>query len=89
MAKKWLHDKMHEPMIEVGKSIKRKIIGHYAYYGINGNYTSLLKFYKYMKYTWYRVLRKRSQRNKIKYIDFLRIWQYLEIPKPKIYVNIW
>lgn len=89
VAKKWLHDKMHEPMIEVGKSIKRKIIGHYAYYGINGNYTSLLKFYKYMKYTWYRVLRKRSQRNKIKYIDFLRIWQYLEIPKPKIYVNIW
>lgn len=89
VAKKWLHDKMHEPVIEVGKSIKKKIIGHYAYYGINGNYTSLLKFYNYMKYTWYRVLRKRGQKNKIKYVDFLRIWQYLEIPKPKIYVNIW
>ena len=49
VAKKWLHDKMHEPIIEVGKSIKRKIIGHYTYYGINGNYSSLLKFYKYMK----------------------------------------
>ena len=89
VAKKWLHDKMHEPIIEVGKSIKRKIIGHYTYYGINGNYSSLLKFYKYMKYTWYRVLRKRGQKNKIKYIDFLRIWQYLEIPMPEIYVNIW
>ena len=89
VVKKWLHDKMHEPIIEVGKSIKRKIIGHYTYYGINGNYSSLLKFYKYMKYTWYRTLRKRSQKNKIKYRDFLRIWQYLEIPMPEIYVNIW
>lgn len=89
VAKRWLHDKMHEPLLEVGLSIKKKIIGHYAYYGINGNYKSLLKFYKYMKYTWYYTLRKRGQKNKIKYLDYLRVWNYLEIPKPKIYVNIW
>ena len=89
LAKRWLHDKMHEPLIEVGLSIRKKIIGHYAYYGINGNYKSLLKFYKYMKYTWYYTLRKRGQKNKIKYLDYLRVWNYLEIPKPEIYVNIW
>lgn len=89
VAKKWLHDRMHEPIIEVGISIRKKIIGHYAYYGINGNYSSLLKYYKYLKYTWYHTLRKRGQKNKIKYLDFLRIWNYLDIPTPKIYVNIW
>ena len=89
IAKKWLHDKMHEPILEVGTSIRRKIIGHYAYYGINGNYSSLLKYYKYLKYTWYNTLRKRGQKNRIKYLDFLRIWNYLDIPTPKIYVNIW
>lgn len=89
IAKKWLHDKMHEPILEVGASIRKKIIGHYAYYGINGNYSSLLKYYKYLKYTWYHTLRKRGQKNKIKYLDFLRIWNYLNIPTPKIYVNIW
>ena len=89
IAKKWLHDKMHEPILEVGASIRKKIIGHYAYYGINGNYSSLLKYYKYLKYTWYHTLRKRGQQNKIKYLDFLRIWNYLNIPTPKIYVNIW
>lgn len=89
VAKKWLHDKMHEPMLEVGLSIRKKIIGHYAYYGINGNYSSLLKYYKYLKYTWYYTLRKRGQKNKIKYLDYLRIWNYLDIPTPKIYVNIW
>lgn len=89
VAKKWLHDKMHEPMLEVGLSIRKKIIGHYAYYGINGNYSSLLKYYKYLKYTWYYTLRKRGQKNKIKYLDYLRIWNYLDIPTPKVYVNIW
>ena len=89
VAKKWLHDKMHEPMLEVGLSIRKKIIGHYTYYGINGNYSSLLKYYKYLKYTWYYTLRKRGQKNKIKYLDYLRIWNYLDIPTPKIYVNIW
>ena len=89
IAKKWLHDKMHEPILEVGLSIRKKIIGHYAYYGINGNYSSLFKYYKYLKYTWYHTLRKRGQKNKIKYLDYLRIWNYLDIPTPKIYVNIW
>ena len=89
VVKKWMHDNMHGPIIDVGLSIRKKIIGHYAYYGINGNYSSLVKYYKYVKYTWYYTLRKRGQKNKIKYIDFLRIWNYLEIPKPRIYVNIW
>ena len=89
VIKKWLHERMHEPIVEVGRKLRKKIIGHYAYYGMNGNYPSLLKFYKYIKYTWFYTLRKRGQKNKIKYLDFLRIWNYLEIPRPKIYANVW
>ena len=89
VVKKWLHDNMHKPILEIGLSIKKKIIGHYAYYGISGNYSSLVKYYKYLKYTWYNTLRKRGQKNKIKYLDYLRIWNYLKIPLPKIYINIW
>ena len=88
-AKKWLHEKMHEPIVLVGESLKRKLIGHYAYYGVNGNYESLVSFYKYIKYTWFKVLRKRGQKRKINYHDFLRIWKYLKVPEPKVYVNIW
>ena len=87
--KKWLHDNMHGFILDVGESIKKKIIGYYNYYGINGNYLSLLNFYKYVKHTWYKTLRKRGQKNKIKYTDFLRIWEYLKIPLPRICVNIW
>ena len=88
-VKKWLHERMHEPIIPTGITLAKKVRGHYTYYGINGNHKSLVQFYKYVKYTWFRVLRKRGQKHKIKYKDFLRIWKYLEIPEPKIYVNIW
>lgn len=88
-VKKWLHDKMHEPIAMVGESLKRKVLGHYAYYGINGNYKALVLYYKYIKYTWYRVLRKRGQKNKIKYLDYLRIWQWIRIPEPRVCIDIW
>lgn len=86
---KWIYDNMHKPVIETGKKIKQKIIGHYAYYGINNNYNDLLKFYKYVKYKWYNTLRKRGQKHPIRYDDFLRIWEYVQIPMPRIYVDIW
>lgn len=87
--KKWLKDNMHEPIVIVGESIKKKITGHMNYYGISGNYLSIVGFYKYVKYTWFKTLRKRGQKHKIKYLDFQRIWKWLKIPEPKICVNIW
>ena len=88
-VKKWLCEKMHAPILEVGETLKKKIIGHYTYYGISGNYMAILGFYKYIKYTWFNTLKKRGQKNKIKYQDFLRIWNWLKIPEPRLYVNIW
>ena len=88
-VKKWLHENMHTPIAVVGEKLKIKVIGHYIYYGINGNYEGLIKFYEYIKRTWFKTLRKRGQKRKIKHKDFDRIWKWLDIPKPKIYVNIW
>ena len=88
-AKKWLEENMHGNMIEVLERLKLKLIGHYRYYGINGNYNWLLKFYKYIKYAYYRVLRRRGQKHPIKYGEYMFYWNGIEMPKPKIYVNIW
>lgn len=88
-VKKWLYANMHNPIPTVGEKLKAKILGHYNYYGINGNYVELNEFYKYIKRTWFKTLRKRGQKRKIKHEDFDRIWNWLDIPKPKIYVNIW
>lgn len=87
--KTWLKANMHKPIWETLQMIKVKIIGHYNYYGINGNYKSLVKYYKYVKYKYYRTLRKRGQKHPIKYKDYLRIWKASNMPLPKLCVNIW
>lgn len=88
-VKKWFREKMHEPIAMVGETLKKKLLGHYTYYGISGNYIAIVRFYKYVKYTWFKTLRKRTQKNKISYYDFLRIWKWMKIPEPRLYVNIW
>ncbi len=87
-TKAWIKEHMHDPLAELCKRINRKIVGHYNYYGINGNYDSLVKFYKYVKYTLYKWLNRRDQKGKMKYNDFLRSWQYY-VSEPSIKVDIW
>jgi len=84
----WIREHMHDPIAELCKRINRKIVGHYNYYGISGNYDSLVKFYKYVKYTLYKWLNRRDQKGKMKYGDFLRIWQYY-VNEPSVKVDIW
>ena len=73
---------------ELLETINRKLVGHYNYYGINGNYESLVKFYKYVKYTTYKWLNRRDQKGRFSYVDFLRVWNFY-VGKPKVKVNIW
>ena len=80
---------MHENIIEILEKLKLKLIGHYRYYGINGNYKWLLKFYKYIKYAYYRILRKRGQKHPIPYERYIYYWRTMEMPEPVICVNIW
>ena len=87
--KLWLKENMHGPIWEVLKGIKIRLIGHYNYYGINGNFKSIDKFYNYVKYTYYNILRRRGQKRPIKMIAFNRIWKASNMPLPKLCVNIW
>ena len=88
-ARKWLKDNMHEDIMIVLERIKLKLQGHYNYYGINGNYHDLCKFYKYIKYAYYSVLRKRGQVHPIPKKRYNFYWYFMKIPEPKVCVNIW
>ena len=89
IAKKWLKENMHKPIAMVLETLKKKLIGHYTYYGISGNFKDIQKFYKYIKYEYYRVLNRRHQKKSMRYNIYLRIWKGFKMPEPKIYVNIW
>ena len=87
--KQWLKENMHENLVDVIEKLNRKLIGMYAYYGINGNFDDLNKYYKYIKYKFYKVLTRRGQKHAIPYKRYLEYWNFAAIPKPIILVNIW
>jgi len=89
VAKTWLREHMHAPIWSTLMTLKRKLAGHVRYYGVNGNYLSILNFYKFVKYSYFRILRKRGQKKPIKFKDFSRIWDAAGIEQPTLCINIW
>ena len=88
-ARKWLKENMHKDIIAVLERLKLKLQGHYNYYGINGNYNDLCKFYKFIKYAYYKVLTKRGQKHPIPRKRYNLYWYHMKMPEPQICVNIW
>ena len=86
--KLWMKENMHKPIIEIMETIKRKLTGHYNYYGINNNSISICNYYLYVKWTTYRILNRRHQKRSMSYKIFIRIWNGLQMPTPRIKVNI-
>lgn len=86
--KQWLKDNMHENLVDVIERLNKKLVGMYAYYGINGMFSDLMGLYKYVKYGLYRVMCRRSQK-KIKVTKYRLILERIPIVQPKIYVQIW
>jgi len=87
-VKAWLHDNMHKPVSETMKRIQIALQGHFNYYGVSGNLAQIYKFWKYVKYEYYRVLNKRHQKRSIKYLDYLRIWNHY-VKEPHLTKDIW
>lgn len=84
----WLKENMHENLVDVIERLNKKLIGMYAYYGINGMYKDLLALYKYVKYKLYKTMTRRSQK-KIKVSKYKLILERIPIVKPRIYQQIW
>lgn len=87
-AKAWLKEHMHRPVAETMKTIASVIRGHCNYYGVNGNFHAIQSFWKYLKYTTYRVLNRRHQKRSMKYDKYLRIWNYY-VKEPHLTTDIW
>jgi len=87
-VKAWLHDNMHKPISETMKRIQLSLQGHFNYYGVSGNLAQIYKFWKYVKYEYYKVLNKRSQKRSMKYDDYFRIWNFY-VKKPHLTKDIW
>lgn len=85
---KWIKERKICKFKDTIKLLNLKLIGIYAYYGINGMYEELCKIYYHALYALRTMIFRRSQRKISKEI-FYRILARIPITKPRIYKDIW
>jgi len=65
--------------------LRLKLIGHYRYYGISGNYREIKKFYILTSKLAYKWINRRSQKKSYNYERYCRFKKYNPLPEPRIY----
>jgi hypothetical protein len=86
-AKKWLREHMHESIPETIRKLNAKLVGHYRYYGIYGNWIGLKKFYWYVKIMLWKMKRRRDQSQWLTWQKYKAILALHPLAYPKIYVK--
>lgn len=74
----------HEPVPWQQSCLSRSLRGHYAYYGITGNYRALNNFHLQVTREWRKWLNRRSQRAKMTGERFDRLLVHYPLPRPRI-----
>jgi RNA-directed DNA polymerase len=65
--------------------LRKKLTGHYRYYGISGNMTEMWAFYEQICSIAYKWTNRRSERRSYNWQQFQRYLKYNPLPQPKIY----
>jgi hypothetical protein len=80
----WCRSHRHEPVREQWVALRRKLLGHFGYFGITGNYQALHSFCYRVTEAWRRWLSRRSQRARISWEDMVRLLERYPLPQPRI-----
>jgi RNA-directed DNA polymerase len=57
----WCKANRHQPVVRQHEKLSEKVRGHYAYYGIRGNYRALANFRREATHLWHYWLTRRSR----------------------------
>ena len=74
----------HLPIREQVNNLNRVLRGHYAYYGIAGNFRTLQRVYRAVERYWRRMLCRRSRKGAVSWEVFQRIKQRFPLQRPKL-----
>ena len=80
----WCRKNRHEPIPVQHQKLKQKLQGHYGYYGITGNYFSLLEFREAARKIWKQWLSRRRRDGFMSWTDFSRLEQRYAFPRARV-----
>jgi group II intron reverse transcriptase/maturase len=85
----WCHLHRHLPVQVQHAALTRRLRGHFNYFGVSGNFRSLLLLAQAAKRAWYKWLCRRSQRKRLTWERFADLLEQHPLPRPRITVRIW
>lgn len=88
-ASEWCCRYRHLPVKEQRTALKRKLVGHYNYFGVNGNLAALRQLYFEVVRAWQKWLNRRSQNAHMPWKRFNELLRVNPLPQPRIRVEIW
>jgi group II intron reverse transcriptase/maturase len=85
----WCRRHRHQSVEAQHAALSRRLRGHFNYFGVNGNFQSLLRLVGATKRAWYKWLCRRSQRRRLTWERFTDFLRQRPLPRPRIMVRIW
>lgn len=85
----WCRIHRHLPVKRQHARLCSRLQGHYNYFGVNGNYHSLVVLAQAARRSWYKWLRRRSQRTRLTVARYQALLERFPLPRPRIRVQIW
>ena len=74
----------HLPVREQVFNLNRALRGHYAYYGIAGNFRALQRVFRAVERFWYKMLCSRSRKGHFPWAVFHRIKELFPLRRPRL-----
>ena len=74
-------------MREQWAALSRKLLGHFGYFGISGNFKALHNFWYRVVRVWRKWLSRRSQRATISWGKMTLLLQRYPLPPPRIRIS--
>ena len=87
----WCREHRHLPLAEQQITLRQKLQGHYAYFGLTGNSSSLHRYAMGVRYYWHKWLRRRHRQSNA------WDWQWFQdtieanypLPKPRVVHSVY
>lgn len=86
--KQWIRRNRHMTEQELVASVRRKLIGHYNYYGVSDNHRSIMRYYQLVIQLIQKWRNRRSQKRTFTWKKFTQFLERNPLPEPTIRVNL-
>ncbi len=88
-VRRWCRANRHLPIAEQQRALRRKLLGHDAYYGITGNAAALERFHYEVPRIWRKWLDRRSNRARMTWDRFSRLLERYPLPRARVVHSVY